>query len=223
MNTRKRRIEAVIFDLDGTLADTLGLIVSAWNAAMRESLGRDYTPEEVYARFGPPEWQMITRELAGRPVDPRAALDRFHAFYGAMHHVVTPFDGVPEMLDAVARAGLPMGVMTGKGRATLNITLSRLGWMDAFESTVSGDETDKPKPDPEGVLKVARALGVPPERCAFVGDSPADMRAGRSAGMITVAALWHTIYGDRTLDEKPDHAAATPADVLTALDLDRLG
>ncbi len=208
---------AAIFDLDGTLADTFPLIVSAWNAAMREPMGRDYAPEEVIARFGPPEWEMVSRELAGRNLDPQGVVEAFHVHYEAAHGTVSAFEGVNAMLEAIARSGLPMGVMTGKGRTTLDITLRRLGWEGFFGSTVTGDETERPKPDPEGVLKVARELGVPPERCVFVGDSPPDMQAGQAAGMATIAAAWHSVFLDALPAESPDYWVENPLEVLALL------
>jgi len=220
MKALEPRPLAVIFDLDGTLADTFPLIVSAWNAAMRAPMGRDYAAEEVIARFGPPEWKMVADELAGHNMDPHGALEKFHTHYEAMHDVVAPFEGVDGMLDAIARAGLPMGVMTGKGRKTLDITLSRLGWTGAFASTVTGDETEQPKPDPEGVLKVASELGVAPESCVYVGDSPADMRAGKAAGMATIAAAWHSHYRDQLPAEEPDYWADTPGEILELLKIE---
>lgn len=207
---------AAIFDLDGTLADTFPLIISSWNAAMRGPMGRDYTPEEVIARFGPPEWEMLHRELSGCNVDARAVVQMFHDHYEQAHDTVAAFEGVDAMLNSLKDRGIPMGVMTGKGRGTLGITLRALGWEGAFGSTITGDETDRPKPDPEGVLKVARALGVPPERCIFVGDSTANIGAGRAAGMVTVAAAWHSAFLDALRAEGPDVWAEHPRDV-TAL------
>jgi HAD superfamily hydrolase (TIGR01509 family) len=212
------RPEAIIFDLDGTLADTFALIVSSWNAAVSGPMGRTYAPEEVIARFGLPEHGMIRRELDGHPgVDD--ADETFHRHYEAEHDSVSAFTGVGAMLHAVHAAGIPMGVMTGKGRRTLDITLDKLRWTDLFGSTVTGDDVVNQKPAPDGVEKAARELGAAPAASVYVGDSPVDIQAGKAAGMTTVAAAWHAHDNDRLRAANPDFWAETPADVLALLGL----
>src|SRR3954463_2400505 len=142
---------AVIFDLDGTLADTLGLIVSSWNAATREVMRRAYSTADVIARFGPTEVAMLRKELPAAHHD--AAITAFLAHYKHNHAALAGvFDGVPELLAELARRRVPLGVMTGKGRDTADITLAALGWTDFFDSVVTGDECHTSKPAPDGVL-----------------------------------------------------------------------
>jgi phosphoglycolate phosphatase-like HAD superfamily hydrolase len=107
--------------------------------------------------------------------------------------------------------------MTGKGRRAADITIRLLGWEDVFGAVVTGDEVKKQKPEPEGVLSLARQLDVGARECAFVGDSPADIRAGQAAKMVTVAAAWHPVYRDEVRKLRPDLWAETPADVLKVL------
>jgi HAD superfamily hydrolase (TIGR01509 family) len=212
------RPEAVIFDLDGTLADTFALIVSSWNAAVARPLGRVYSPEEVIARFGLPEHGMLRREMEGRS-DIEAAEEAFHKHYEAEHGSVSAFPGVDAMLRSIRDAGLPMGVMTGKGRRTLDITLRKLGWGALFGSTVTGDDVTNQKPAPDGILAVARALDVAPARAMYVGDSPVDIQAGNAAGMVSVAAAWHAHELHRLRAATADFWAETPAGVLVLLGL----
>ncbi|HEY7117454.1 MAG TPA: HAD family hydrolase [Tepidisphaeraceae bacterium] len=207
-----RRFDAVIFDLDGTLADTIPLIVASWNAAVAPIAGRQFALAEVISRFGVPDTAMLQRELA-REHWP-TAIEAYHAHYESNHATVVVFDGVPQMLSALRASGLPMGVMTGKGRRTADITLRSLGWESLFKAVITGDEAVKQKPAPDGPLEVARLLGAAPGRCAYVGDSPADMKAGRAAGMTTIAAAWHPVYLDRIRALSPDHWAEHPADVV---------
>ena len=145
----------MIFDLDGTLADTFALIVSSWNAAVCEPLHRTFSAEEVITRFGPTECDMLRKEL------PPDALDRairiFRKKYEEDHaRLVKVFDGVPEMLDALSRREIPIAVMTGKGRDTADITLGKLGWTNRFACVVTGDECHTAKPAPDGPLMAAR-------------------------------------------------------------------
>ena len=87
-----------------------------------------------------------------------------------------------------------------------------------FDSVVTGDDVAEQKPHPGGLLAVAKALGVPSRECAFIGDSPADIGAGKNAGMITVAAGWHPVYLDEIRGKKPDVWAEEPADVVRLID-----
>jgi 2-phosphoglycolate phosphatase len=201
----------VIFDLDGTLADTIPLIVSSWNAAVGPIAGRQFSLAEVIGRFGPSDTVMVQREVAADRA--AAAVEAYHAHYEARHHTVEVFDGVREMLADLGGAGVPMGVMTGKGRRTADITLRLLGWRELFPAVVTGDEAERPKPAPDGPLAVARMLGVEPARCAYVGDSPGDVKAGRTAGMATIAAGWHAVYREKVRALDPDHWADHPRDV----------
>ncbi len=213
-----RRFEAALFDFDGTLADTLPLITLAWNHVMRPIFGRDFSLAEVVERFGPTDAAMIERELKGRSAQAiHQATENYFAHYEAAHDAARAFDGISEMLGEVRRAGFKMGLMTGKGRRAADITLRLLGWEHAFASVVTGDETARPKPDPEGVLRVARELQAEPSRCIYVGDLPVDIRAGRAAGMSTVAAGWNAYDEAALRAAAPDFWAQTPRDVAALL------
>ena len=216
MNRTQPRIRAIIFDLDGTLADTFPLIVSAWNAAISPLTGKTYSDEEVIARFGIPDPQMIRRELQDRGEEACArAVEVYHDTYQRRHgETVKPFEGVTEMLRELRRRDVPMGLMTGKGRRSARITFECLGWTEFFGSIVTGEDVPAQKPDPSGPLAVARALAVAARDCAFVGDSPADIGAGKAAGMVTVAAGWHPVYLEEIRRMKPDVWAQAPAEVV---------
>ena len=218
-SSSSRRTRAIIFDLDGTLADTFPLIVSAWNAAITPHTGRTYSDADVISRFGIPDPQMIRRELesAGGAACEQA-VEVYHEHYRQRHgEVVKPFEGITEMLEELRRRDVPLGLMTGKGRRSAKITLECLGWTYLFRSVVTGDDVKEQKPDPSGPLAVARALNIEPRDSAFVGDSPADIGAGQAAGMITVAAGWHPVYLDEIRRMRPDVWAETPADVVRLL------
>jgi HAD superfamily hydrolase (TIGR01509 family) len=210
------RLRAIIFDMDGTLADTFPLIVSAWNAAITPHTGKTYSDDEVISRFGIPDPQMIRRELRDKGgAACEQAIELYHGHYQQRHReMVKPFEGIAEMLEALRRCNVPMGMMTGKGRRSAGITIECLGWNGIFDSVITGEDVMAQKPDPSGPLAVARALDVPARDCAFVGDSPADIGAGKAAGMVTVAAGWHPVYLQEIRRMKPDVWAQTPADVV---------
>lgn len=208
-------VHAIIFDLDGTLADTFELIVSAWNAAVSPHTGRIYSADEVIARFGPPDSQMILRELPGEIG--AKAIEVYHDHYERYHGSVSAFEGIDALLQELARRGVPIGLMTGKGRRSTLITLGALGWGGLFGAVVTGDDIEHQKPAPDGPLLAAKILNIPAGKCAFVGDSPADMLASKSAGMLTVAAGWHGHYTEKIRALKPDVWAASPGEILNLI------
>jgi HAD superfamily hydrolase (TIGR01509 family) len=218
MGSSRHHPRAAIFDLDGTLADTFALVFASWNEAMREPLGgREYSAQEIMARFGVPDPDMIRRELPHEHQE--RAVQVYHDFYQQRHEeLVRTFDGVREMLEELSRRKVPMGLVTGKGRQTMRITLRMLGLEKCFVVTLSGDDVERQKPAPDALLLAAQALCVEPRDCAMVGDSPADVTAGKAAGMITVVAGWHPPYLDRVRQLEPDVWAQAPADVVKLFD-----
>jgi HAD superfamily hydrolase (TIGR01509 family) len=208
---------AVIFDLDGTLVDSFDLVVLAFAKACRDYLGRDLSREEVISRFGVTEVQMLRRELPESLHE--KAIATFRQCYAANHRqMVKVFEGILEMLDALRQQRIPMGVMTAKGRDTADITLRELGWTHFFGTVITGDEATRTKPAPDGPLQVAAELGVSPGDCIFVGDAPADIGAGKAAGMKTVWASWHPVYQVEVLKLRPDVIAQHPRDICGMFD-----
>jgi pyrophosphatase PpaX len=204
---------AALFDLDGTLADTFPHIVNSVNAAIREVTGKTWTAQEVIGRFGVPVITMLKRELPEHLHE--RAIRTYLDYFEKEHHNVPLFDGVREMLDALRKHGIPMAIVTGRGRPTTDITLRALGWRETFGCVVSGDEMEQQKPHPCGALAAAAGLGAKPEECAFIGDSPADILCGKNAGMMTIAAIWHDEYLEKLRPLNPDHWAKHPRDVLS--------
>src|SRR5688572_24870798 len=136
-----RPIGAVIFDLDGTLVDTFGLIVASWNAAVRGHVGRDHTPDEVIARFGVPCSAMLRRELPAALV--HDAIETFHRHYRDAHSMAPAFAGIDDLLTALRARGVKLGVVTGKGRRTTEISLAACGWAGAFPVVITGEEVER--------------------------------------------------------------------------------
>lgn len=195
-------MRAVVFDLDGTLTDTLDLVVKGLNAALVPYWGAPKDLSEMRALFGPSEDRLIEREAPGD----QAARERFYAVYEAEHaRMAHVFPGAREALEDLLARGARLGVVTNKGRRSTMITLRAFSMLHLFDAIVTGDDLPRPKPDPEGILRVLSALGALPEETLYVGDSPGDMRAARAAGVHAVGAGWQagSVLGADILLQSP--------------------
>lgn len=215
--------KAVLFDLDGTLIDTHRLYLEAYRRALAPHLGYAPPDEEIVARRPSSERGFLAEWLGEeRAGEAHAALCRH---YEALHPALCEglYEGVREMLAHLRSAGLPLGVVTGKGRRAWEVT-SRALPLGEFAAVVTDEDAAEPKPHPGGLLAAAAALGVAPADAVYVGDSLADLEAGRRAGMRVGAALWpKTAPGEREafLDLvrrlTPDWTLERPADLSRAL------
>jgi HAD superfamily hydrolase (TIGR01509 family) len=207
---------ALLLDLDGTIADTLPHIFDAYRHAVAPWVERPPTDAEVEATFGPAERECLARMVPGADLD--AAEERFHAYYEAgLGRRVKVVEGIAEAIDLARSLGWRVGVFTGKGRRSARFTLEELGLMDRVEHLVTSDDVARPKPDPEGVLLAAEALGVPADRILLAGDSPADVRSGRGAGARTAAVLWAAHLPQRLRHAGADFTCERVGDLMAAI------
>jgi pyrophosphatase PpaX len=185
------RPAAIVFDLDGTLADTFDHMVECFVVALEPRLGRRLSAAEIIAQFGPGSGteRIIIDYFAGG--DDPESLERYYACYAADHNRVQLFPGIADALTICHDAGIPLGLMTGKGRATTEITLAKLGIRERFAVIVTGDEATRPKPDPMGPLLTLAGLRVAPASAIFVGDTRSDALGSRAAGMRAILAAWN--------------------------------
>jgi pyrophosphatase PpaX len=213
------RFTTAVFDLDGTIADTLPLIYESFDAALRPELGRRLDDAEVRALFGPPDNHIIRSLVPGDAFD--AAFRRYVETYEREHdRLVTAFHGLDEVMRRAAADCVKLGVVTGKSRQTALYTLEAIGLLPAFGAVYAGDDVERQKPDPEAVIKILRDLGHDPATSgAFIGDSAADVEAGRAAGLATIAVTWGSPDHDQLLASKPDVIVNTSDELIDALGL----
>ncbi len=212
---------AVLFDLDGTLADTAPDLGGALNRLRCES-GLPALPDAVLR----PHTSAGARGLIGAgfgiaPDDDRypALVERFLAIYESALCVDTRlFDGMGDVLDRLELAGLPWGVVTNKA-ARFTLPLMRGLDLDRrATSIISGDSIAIPKPDPSGLRLAASEMGVDPTRCLYVGDDERDIQAARAAGMRSVAATFGYLgTGRHFRDWGADHIIDHPLELLGLL------
>jgi phosphoglycolate phosphatase/AHBA synthesis associated protein len=200
---------AVIWDMDGTLIDSTQVVTDAYIGTVAALGGPPTTAEAVVAAYplGPPA--ILLGHLLGRattPVDVAAYLTRLRA--GAAS--APPYPGIEATLEGL-RPRVQLGVFTGANHESAMILLEATGLAGHFGVVVGGDEVERVKPAPDGVLAACRALGVAPARAAYVGDSPSDLGAARASGAKAFAAAWGHLYRP---EEPADHVLARPEELL---------
>lgn len=210
---------AILFDLDGTLADTAPDLAAAVNH-LRMVRGMEPTP---YAILRPTASAgargMIGAAFGLTPADEgyeTLRLEWFDRYQSAMAVHSTLFDGVPELIEGLNAAGIAWGVVTNKPARFTDPLIPQIGLAHAG-CVVSGDTTPHSKPHPAPLFEGAQRLGIAPEQCWYVGDDMRDIEAGRAAGMVTVACAWGYCGAEEPLSWGADYLLATPHDLLRAI------
>jgi len=202
------RWDAVLFDLDGTLADTVGLILECYRHTMTVHRGAPLPDAPWLATIGTPLREQLAAFASG-PEEVAAMAETYVAYQHEIHDdLVAPFPGAVELLAELRGLGVKVGVVTSKRQGMATRTLERCGLGGAYDVLVGADAVERPKPDPEPV-RVARARlgldGDDPRRTLFVGDSPFDLKSGRDAGTRTGAALWGPFERSVLALDEPDY------------------
>lgn len=179
----------MLFDLDGTLVDTVPFILAAVRHAF-EGYGACPTDAEWIAGIGTPLRAQLAC-FARDPGDVQALFDRYRAFWLANHDARTrAFPGALEVVEGLAGRGHRIGVVTAKIEQGAYRTLRHTGLLPHVHAVIGADSCANAKPHPEPVLLALSRLGQSPERAILVGDSPHDVAAAKGAGARAVAALW---------------------------------
>ncbi len=179
-------LRAVAFDLDGTLADTLGLNIAAFQHAFARTTGRSFSAEEICDLCGASQEGVVAQVAGDRR---RECLTAFYRYFEThFDEQVTPYPGIDELLAFVARSGLETAVVTGAGRRCVELTLARLGLVSAVGAIEIGSAQGPRKP--QQLVGLATRWRVDPSQVAYVGDFPSDMQAARAAGAVPLGAAW---------------------------------
>lgn len=218
MTEPRRRLRAVLYDFDGTLADTADLIFRSFQHTLESYLGFRPTREQWLAGFGPPIAVQLT-PYARSPEELRAMRTTYAQYQDAHTDAfVRPFPGTVETVAELAARGYRLAIVTSKLRAPTLRGMGVCGLLEHFDEVVTPDVVTNPKPHPEGVLLALDRLGVAAEEAIYVGDSPHDVAAGRAAGVLTVAAPWGPYPRGSLEEEHPDFLIEEPRDVLALVE-----
>ena len=197
------RLTTVLFDLDGTLIDSIRLILDSYHHTLASHGIASRSDDEWLAGIGTP-LQVQFAEWAESPGI--EAMIATYRDYNLAHHDtrVLPYPGIVEMVRTVRQAGLLTGLVTSKNRSGALRGLRLCGLDEAMDVLVGADDVEHPKPHPEPVLKALSALGQPAESAMYIGDSIHDMQAGRAAGVLTAAVLWGPFGREHLEGSQPD-------------------
>nr|WTA00136.1 HAD family hydrolase [Streptomyces sp. NBC_00857] len=187
---------AVVFDLDGTLVDTMRSVPQAYTDAIRTLGGDEISPSEVMAVWHMGSTAVVLEHFLGRPVSPDD-LECFHRCLAVATADVKPFPGVVEMLETLGRRGQALGVFTSATRRAAALMLATADLEKYFSCVVGGDEVRAPKPAPEGLVGCCLQLGVAAGEAVYVGDAEVDLRCAEAAGALGIHASWGGPAGTR--------------------------
>jgi pyrophosphatase PpaX len=189
----------VLFDLDGTVVDSGGIILASMRHATRTVLGREISDEELMAAVGGPALEAQMRAFAPEQVDELVRVYREHN--EPLHEELDCCDGMDEVLVRLKEEGRRLGIVSAKRRRTVELAFAQVPLGELFDVVVGGDETERQKPAPDPLLLALERLEADPAEAAYVGDSPYDMQAARAGGLYAVGVSWGGIHPRDSLED----------------------
>jgi len=212
------KINGVLFDLDGTLIDTIDLIVRTYQHTLRECLQQELSQAEIVQYFGLTLRESMEHYTTPERVEELCAV--YRAYNLANHDaLIRPITGVEKMLLALQQRRIKIAVVTSKKVAMAWRGLKCFN-LDKYVETVIGcDICVKHKPDPEPMYQALTNIGLTGAECLCVGDSPFDLQSGKAAGCLTAAVRYTSFEWAAMLAQgKPDYIAEQPADLVKIID-----
>jgi pyrophosphatase PpaX len=211
-------LRAVLFDLDGTLLDSIGLIVDAMHHAF-EGFGGTVPADSAWmAGIGTPLFKQFA--LYARSAEELDMLRERYRAYQFIHHddVIKEYPGTTAVLENLHARGLAMGIVTSKGDELARRGLELTGLARFLPVVVSADSVTKYKPEPEPVLLALERLDVRADEALMMGDSPHDISSGNAAGVRTIGALWGPFTREQIAVAEPTYWMANISELPAFLD-----
>jgi pyrophosphatase PpaX len=196
-----KKYKCIIFDMDGTVTQTNQLIFDSFNHIAEKYLNKQLTPHEIIALFGPPEKEAVENMIGSTHIQP--AMDEYYRFYRKEHsRLASLYPGMKEILEYLKSRSVMIGLFTGKGRRTTDISLEEFGIEQYFHVSITGDDVDEFKPSGDGIRKIMQKYALVPDEVLMVGDSVADFTASREAGVDIASVVWDS-YGKEDVLKLP--------------------
>jgi len=204
--------DPVVFDLDGTVVDTVELIVESFRYATSTVLGEVLPDEFIIGGVGRPLRTQMERLSAEHAQE---LYDVYREYNHRRHdELIRGYDGIEEVLDALKAAGRRTGIVTSKSHDTTAMAFRAVGLEERFDVVVTASDTTVHKPSPVPLQLCLQRLGATAAGSIYVGDSPFDIQAGAAAGMTTAAVAWGVFGRDALLAAGPDFWLDEPRDLL---------
>lgn len=208
------RWKSVLFDLDGTLCNTIALIVASYQHALGEVLSHEEDPEVIRGWIG-----RTLPDVFSQWPEQAQALDRSYVTFNLANlaRLQTSYDGIPVLLADLAEAGVRIGVVTSKRRPTAVLSLQAAGIDGLVEVACGLEDTKAHKPDPEPLQVGMRKLGMDPADTVYIGDATVDVRAAKAAGIDQVSVTWGSGTPDELRAEQPTALVTTVGELRALL------
>lgn len=204
-------IDTFLFDLDGTLADSVPLILACSKRTQAE-LAIPWDEGRQLSLIGKPIWE-IGAAIAG-PGQEQHYIDVYQKHYHHMHDALCqPFPGIPQLLQQLQQAGATLAVVTSRRQEGTYRSLEHMGLTNYFQAIICAEQSASHKPEPGPALVALAQLGKDPTKAVFIGDSFYDLRCGRQAGTQTCGVTWGAGTLESIQAEMPDYIATTVADL----------
>ena len=208
------RFPVVLFDFDGTVVDSGGIILASMRHATESVLARSYSEEELMANVGGPGLEAQMEAFAPDRVEELVRVYRAHN--EPLHQELETFPGIESALGTLRGEGRLLGLVTAKRRSTVDLAFARLPIAHFFDTVVGGDETELHKPHPAPLLLALERLEASAGQAAYIGDSPYDMQAARARGLRAIGVTWGRIH-DRAALGDADAVVDTAEELLAQL------
>lgn len=184
------KLEAVGFDLDGTLIDSLALTIELFQKAIEKTTGRWLSTDNVAAEFGKPEDTMIKILCRADPETIEPTRELYYDLVRANADRYIVYEGVFGWLEQLKDARVPVGLYTARGQRATNFLLEYTGLKPHFRAVITGEDVTQLKPHVEGLQALFSRLGAEPKKSAYVGDSDSDIKMAKAAGCRPFQVNW---------------------------------
>lgn len=205
--------EVIIFDFDGTIADTLPLCFETFRKTFSHFNNEILSDKQIELLFGGSEESIIRKRLAGKEEEIISeAIEYYFKVYKNLHDdYLQKMDTI--ILEKIKKIASEKKVVifTGKGKRGLTISLEKLGYNNLFDYIVSDDDINYSKPNPEGLYKIVDFFNISETKCIFIGDSDADIKSGIAAGIETIGVNW---FGENIFSVEPKYVSYHIKDII---------
>ncbi len=211
--------KCAIFDLDGTLADTLKTISYFANKALTHFSLSAYSEEEYKYMVGNGAKILVKRMLENQGSYTDELFEKVFTYYNEIYnndflYLTSPYDGICELLKFLKESEIKIGALSNKPHYPTTMILDNIFEKGIFDLKYGQRENYPIKPDPKVLLEMLEEWGIKPEECLYIGDTKTDMQTGKNAGAFTIGVLWGFRDKEELVSNNADFIAEKPSDII---------